>query len=231
VADLFDLHIHASLEYYWRQVYGPNFEDFKRLYARLFEFNPDTGEHEIDEPLVSSWHDALLGVTDDHPTPNLEHLGIGVAYSSGIERLPWIGLELRDAPPSEGFLGNLVDIRDGFEYEGGMADQQVTIHLFGSPQMVRALHVLVRAIMYRATRRFLRVGYQNVVYEGADDVNPDEKLIEEYGGIMQRAMRWRALGVVQVPIGEIGHKEVRVHAVDTFIDGNPGGAAPWLEEE
>jgi hypothetical protein len=225
VASIFDFHAQAAISYYWRNVYGPNLEAFKALFERDFE------EGLLDEPLVESWHEALLGVTEESPMPSLEHLGIGVSYSSGIDRMPWVGVELNDEPPSEGFLGNLVDIVDGVELEGGMIDQSVSLHCFGSPQVAVALHVLVRAIMYRAAIRFLRIGYENVVYNGAQDLVPDEKLIEEYGGIMQRRQRWRGMGVVQVPAAAISHKEVRVHAIDTIIEGEPGGAAPWLEEE
>lgn len=224
MASIFDFHAQAALSYYWRNVYGPNLDAFKALFERDFE------EDLLDEPLVSSWHDALLGVTDESPTPDLEHLGIGVAYSAGIDRMPWVGIELEDEPTAEGFLGNLVDIVDGVELEGGMVDQSIALHCFGSPQVAVALHALVRAIMYRATIRFLRIGYENVVYLGAQDLVPDEKLIVEYGGIMQRRQRWRGLGVVQVPTTTISHKDVRVHAADTEIEGNPGGAAPWEEE-
>jgi hypothetical protein len=142
-----------------------------------------------------------------------------------------VGVELEPEDNVEGFIGDLVQIRDGREYEGGIVDQVVYLHCFGSPQVAVALHVLVRAIMQRAKIRLIRIGYENVVYGGAMDLVPDEKLVEEYGGIMQRRQTWRGMGVWQVPTTDIGRKDVRVHASDTIIEGEPGGAAPWLDEE
>lgn len=214
MASIFDFHAQLAIEHHWLTEYGPNAEAFKALFAR---------DH-VDEDILDAWHGALVG-----PDNDLDHMGVGVAYAAGIDRLPWIGIETSDTPAGPQFLGDTLEIREGIEYKGGFFDQTVAIHVFGSSQLTRAMHVLVRGIFYRSTERFLKLGYENITYAGGGTLEPHPKLVEEYGGIMQRVQRWRATGLASVPMGAIARKDVRVHSADTEIDGNPGGAKPWEE--
>lgn len=64
---------------------------------------------------------------------------------------------------------------------------------------MRALHVLVRAVVTRAFKNFLTLNYSDLRYDGVGPLSPDETLFAEEAKISVRRMRFSCSEEVRLP--------------------------------
>jgi len=68
----------------------------------------------------------------------------------------------------------------------------------GSPELARAMHVTIRAILQTSVRRLQKEGYLDFQYEGVEELHPEEELLAEEKGIFTRVQRWKALSETEI---------------------------------
>ena len=97
----------------------------------------------------------------------------------------------------------------------------------GSPEILRALYVVVRGIILAEIRFLMRAGYTSVEYGGGGDVQPERSLMPEEMGILARSQRWHAVSVAQsAESPPFTHKDTTVAMNDVVVYGQPGAVTP-----
>ena len=143
-------------------------------------------------------------------------------------------LQLTDEPVETQFLadGHYVD-QDGDITSQMLVDEQVVITTYaGSPEVIRIMHVIVRAAMLSGVRFLIDAGYESLDYIGGGDIQAQLGLLpEDAGGVFIRTQRWKAKSKVKMELASsLTPKNLVVAATDIKIGNNSGGVKPEQEE-
>jgi len=178
MSGVLDLHTLLVLQNGW--VYYTDPANYAKWAALFKAINSDT---------LVSWY-AEMRRMDNH---------FRTHYSPGTGQIPCIVVSLA-AETSHMDLEPL-----GWEVGGDVPEstmllnQVVRVSCFAkNPEMARALHVTVRAILLASVPRLLQADYLNFQYEGGEELTPEEELIADEMGIFVRKQTWKALAEVNV---------------------------------
>ena len=175
----------------------------------------------VDPAVITEWHTELV------------RTGVQVltGFDHGPPKPPFVLVSLAEETPKASALGDFVGRDDdGTELRGYYLSQTAAAGCWTkSPELTRALAVMVRACMLRAVPALLAAGYDSVDYQGMQGLSLEERLIAEAGGMALRILSWDATSVVSVrnsdgPPAEIGWW---VQASDLTVDGVPGGVVSF----
>ena len=203
MAGLLDLHTLMSLQNGW-DVYKNSEVYFKELFVG------------VQDSLLTEWHASLSAHSPEfraHAAPGAEHFPLVVVKLEG-EQL------VQEPLGGVGYEGD-----DGRLREEMLVRQTVLLVVLSkNPELTRALHVVCRAVMQLARNSFLKAGYLDLSYEGAEELEPDEELVAEDMGMFVRKQRWSSQSIVTIPHIEVpATKNWFVLRSDLNQNGNSGG--------
>ena len=144
----------------------------------------------LDADAVAAWHAKLV----EAPPLVRGLLGRGVVESKS----PWVVVSLDTETPEQTFMGEVGGRDDeGIEIYERIQTQAVRVSVITSnPEIGRALHTMIAAIMLLASHDFIRAGYESLEYLGTDDLHPMEDTISLELGLFVRAQRYQARSVL-----------------------------------
>jgi hypothetical protein len=217
---LLDMHIVHALTNGWK-VYRDSLAAFSELFPV------------VAAATLAEWHALLVA----------EEPEIRATFAPGTpEAFPLISVELMSETPEVRGLGNSLGIEDGGTRRilGFTAGQRAEVSIIAKrDEATRALSVIVRAVMLRAVKSFMRSGYVSIQYEGAGELSLDEMLVAEELGIYSRRLSYSArveVAVPEQPAGTVLPTKPWFIQLDAVADdpvrdpatgaGTPGGVTP-----
>ena len=146
--------------------------------------------NEIAADTLLAWYEEMMTATPaflTHTSPGTKHMPqivVALASESNHMDLDPLGWVVEEGQPPE---------------TTALVNQSVRVSCFhNNPELTRALHVTVRAILLASVPRLLQAGYLNFQYDGVEDLMPQEELIALEKGIFIRKQLWKALAQVDV---------------------------------
>lgn len=206
-----DYHILLALQEGWA-----HYRDNETAFVELFE--------NIPEALLLRWH-AELAATDEQKKVKF----LSAWSPHGELPPPVVVVELGDERPSELPLGEFAerDADDHREILGEVLEQDVTITVMTTSfDLLRALHVVIKAVLKTARKAFLKGGYETFHYVGVDPLSPEERLVADSMNMAIRRQRWSSIVVDYTPVREeTTMKTWFVAPWDVEVDGEAGGVS------
>lgn len=179
MAGLFDLHLLQGL-----QAGTAQYLDSRESFRELFKG--------VSQSLLDTWFDELNAVRPK----------IRASFAPGRDDFPVIAVQLETEStdnPSHPMGGFSHTLPDGREVQKILVRQIVSVTILSKhPEITRCLHILCRAAASRLTGQFLEF-YDDVKYQDAADLAPDDNLLAEELGIYVRRQRYEALSYADVP--------------------------------
>tara|TARA_R100001463_G_scaffold56648_1_gene108720 strand:+ start:141 stop:1172 length:1032 start_codon:yes stop_codon:yes gene_type:complete len=177
MSGIFDLHAVLALQNGW-EYYRTNQNVFSSLFPGI-------------RPVVTNgWHSELVA---NAPT-------VRTHAAAGTGDLPAIVVQLVSETRREEALGGFSRSDRGVPVYTSVIEQKIKISVLShNAELTRALHVLVRAIMFGSLSRFLEQSYLDVTYLEGEELAPAEELAAEELGIFMRRMVWVSTTIVESP--------------------------------
>lgn len=216
MAGTLDLHMVHALQQGWAAYFADNGPAFQALFAGT----PDA--------TTAAWWAALK--------PDVQAKTFHIFGKPGVEgdKKPWpdVPVELTGENVAESYLGEGNDVADdGTERLVMDVEQQVRVAIWtNSPELTRALHVLIRAILFEAERHFMQAGYHWLRYGGVEPLTFEQETVAEAMGAFVVHMRYSARSPVRVKrlTAAPTVKSWFVLAADQkTLDGKAGGVVPF----
>lgn len=206
MAGLIDLHIAMLLRDNWEQ-YSNDLSGFQEMFDKI--------------PLAvsASWHAELAA----------SGLKVRTAFTPEKAGGALAVVQMQDEPIEVqplGFYAGASGVGDVTPYLSMLVKETVTITMFaGNPEILRAVYVLVRQAVLRASKFLLEAGYESLEYLGGGDIQPERDLLPEDLGVFIRTQRWSVISDSTVKESTVSFKEPHFAVVDAIIDdaGNIGG--------
>lgn len=219
MSGLFDWHVVGVLSRTWKELIAPNPERFVRL------FDGPSGQVNIPASVLESWHTELTrGGT---AAERLEHVRFVTAYNPSLNSHPQITVSMMDEPEESNPLGFEGARYDGIKTRTMIVREVVSVDMYAhNPDLVRALHVVIRAIMMAHSDDFGTLGYVGLMYMGGGDLMPEEELMPGVSSgpqMFARRQRWANQSQPVWTIGAIGAGTPHVHAADVTVNSIQGG--------
>lgn len=213
-AGIFDYHALLALRQGWR-IYANNQSQFNKLFPG------------VNQTTIDTWFQALTS----------KELTFEEASRRGPPRIPGVVVWLESEGPDREPLGQDTWLRaaDNTWIQQILVRQTISIELRAqSPEVVRALSVVIRALMNLAVSAFNKIGYPLVDYIGHTAMTFEEQMIAEQSGlagISLRTLRYRSMAMIDIPeVTEApGAIDWFVLADDMQLAGIPGGVVPLPE--
>lgn len=213
-AGIFDYHVLLALRSYWK-MFASDQTKFNKLFPGVA---PAT---------ITQWFTALT----------TKQLRFEEASRKGQPVIPGVVVWLESEGPDREPLGQDTYLRqaDNTWIQQVLVRQTVAIEVrTQSPEVTRALTVIVRAIMNLAVSSFNKVGYPLVDYVGHQSMTFEEQMIAEQvglSGVALRTLRYRALAMVDVPEMTESPQPIDWFVLqdDLSLAGTPGGVVPYSE--
>jgi len=175
---LLDMHIVHALTNGWK-AYRDSLEAFRELLPS------------VSEDVAATWHATLVA---HEPVFRVAHA------PRTPEAFPFVTVELLSDTPSERSLGNFTGMHGGRRMLGFSSRQTASITIESKQdETLRALAIIIRAVLLRATTSFLRSSYVSFQYEGMDPLGMDEQLVAESFGIYTRHLQYSAEVEIHIP--------------------------------
>ncbi len=204
---LLDMHmVHAVLNGW--TVYRDSLVAFRGLFPTL------------GDAVTLRWHTLLV---DEPPA-------VRSAFAPGTpEGLPLVTIELTGESVENRAMSNRLGTTSTPQHELGFGVRQTTEVTIMSKrdETLRALAVIVRAVLLRAVPSFQRSDYEDLRYEGMGELSLDEMLVAEELGVSVIRLRYSAQSSVVVldpPTGALTSKPWFVQ-LDDVVEA-PGDPAP-----
>ena len=145
----------------------------------------------LSDELLSSWYQTL----SSKPPEFRGQLGSGFNEESA----PWVILTLAEEGVDERPLGDLGGKSAGQDKIELLVRQDVRVTILcWNPEILRALHVVLRAGGLQLKEPLLSAGYDDFYYVGCDALSPQEELISLELGIAARVQRYSTNSLVSV---------------------------------
>ena len=215
---MFDLMLIVALSDGWPE-YSGNVAAFIALFPGL------------DPALVADWHAVLTTEKREGEAPVtgvLDLVDFRAAFAPGKTQLPGVFTKYDGQPADENFLDDFLGLDEqARECTGGIEKETVTLYVVtGHPEITRALHVAVKAVVYRARRFFHDLGFEGLSYTGGGDLRPQEDLMPELLGNYVRTMTWIATSITVVPDVQLSKRKIIAASTDVTVGGIDGGVEP-----
>lgn len=218
MAGFFDIHSMIAIGDLWDEIAG-NVNVLKALMPR-----DNAGNSIFTDDEINQWWKHLF------PGNWREYVTISNAFSQERNGLPAIICQLTDEPVETQFLADNYTVEDdGTQTSIMFVDEQCVITMYaGSPEVVRIMHVIVRAAMLGGVRFLIDAGYESLDYVGGGDIQAMLGLLpEDAGGIVVRTQRWKAKSKVKTAIpGTVTEKNWFIAAADVKYGDYDGGVEP-----
>jgi hypothetical protein len=213
-AGIFDYHALLALRQGWR-IYATNQSQFNKLFPG------------VNQTTIDTWFQALTA----------RELVFEEASRRGPPRIPGVVVWLESENQEQEPLGQDTWLRtaDNTWIQQILVRQTIAIELRAqSPEVVRALSVVIRAVMNLATNSFNKIGYPLVDYIGHTTMTFEEQMIAEQAGlagISMRTLRYRSMAMIDIPEVTEAPEGIDwfVLADDMQLAGIPGGVVPLPE--
>lgn len=164
------------------------------------------------------------------PGGEANHVYFRSRFAPDQDVLPIVAVQSSEEPVEEVPLGFFSGFTSNNEERLAMYTRETAhIQIFApNPEMLRGLHVAIRAIMIGHNQWFIdSAGYEGIQYEGAGDLEAEAGLLAEQGlGAHVRSQRWSAFGRAHWVGAAVTQKNPFVHAVDITVGGTDGGVTP-----
>jgi len=212
MSGLFDMHTVVALKNYWRSQFGNNFEDFKALFVG------------VDDGVILRWFNKLRGKGTQ--IEGSDFVRFGTSWSPDVKPQPYISVQLQDEPLEQQPLAFDGGVINGFNAVSMYVKEIASIAIYTNhPELTRALHVFVRAVMMLSVKWFSKIGYCGLSYLGGTDLEPERELTPELLGVFLRMQRWSALSEPTFKESSITHNPILVAAADVTVNEHTGGIA------
>ena len=213
-AGIFDYHTLLALRQGWK-VYSSSQSQFNKLFPG------------VNNATLTAWFQALTA----------KELVFEEASRRGPPKLPGVVVWLESEGPDREALGQDTYLRaaDNTWIQQLLVRQTISIEIrTQSPELTRALSVVIRAVMNLAVNAFNKAGYPIVDYLGHTALTFEEQMIAEQAGlagIALRTLRYRSMAMVDIPEATPAPEGVDwfVLADDMNLAGIPGGVVPYEE--
>lgn len=171
----------------------------------------------IDASVLSEWWTKLRA-------HSIEVRAFGAKAS---DQFPALVVSLSGEDQNGAPLGGVGCEIDGVKIEQTDVSGTASVSIWlGTPELCRAMHIVVRGIILGVRKNFLAAGYDDLTYGGADSPTPFEEQIADQLGVVVRRLTVSAKQRVSVPqVGPaLTPKTWFVLAVDSG-----GGVVPYEE--
>lgn len=173
------------------------------------------------------------GVADDWRTVLANRPAkVRLAYGRGHDQFPLVVVQMQSErntnEPLAGF-GQVLD--NGLVEDGTVVEQTLSLTVLAqTAEITRALATVVRAACFESRDLFLREGYVDFRYVGAEALLPEEELIAEDQGVFVRRLSVSLKEQVCVPSLEDAPTPVKLLVAASDLAASPDNDSPsgWV---
>lgn len=210
-AGILDYHIMLALQQGWKAYYKSDAAQF----AKLFQG--------VSSAVLTKWHAGLTA----------RDLQVRLDNARGEMTLPCVVVRLESEAMTMIPFGTSMTI-GGELCHPFLLNQRATVEIrTPTPELTRALAVVVRAVLHLARGQFCKnIGYNHFSFEGGGALSPEEQYIAEQSGLAgitlyRMAYTAESEGSIPDPVGLPEAIDWFVLAEDeSTVDGLPGGVVP-----